>query len=410
MTGTAAHPAGTAARSGQDRDGRNRVVLLILSANMILDAIEVSVVLVALPTIRAQLGLSAEAVQWLMSGFALGFALLLILGTRLVARLGTRRLYLAAMLGFAAASLAGGFTDEPALLVATRVLKGACAALTAPAGLALIATAFPDGPRRRRAVSVYSLCGAAGFTAGLLLSGALLRASWRWTLWFPAPLALILLLLALRRLPDVSRAPGAGRPVLRLLREGTLLRTAVGAATLNGTYHSLLFLLTFHLQERLHWSPWQNALALLPACLPLAVTVPFAGRMTARYGTARLITLGAAAPLVGYVLLLARPAPTSYVTGILPTLLLVGAGFVLSFAALNLRAASSAADEDRPAAVRAYQAAVQLGAVPMLPLTAWLLGAGHGQRPALALITAVAAVGLTAALSTASASDGKAPA
>jgi MFS family permease len=198
--------------------------------------------------------------------------------------------------------------------------------------------------------------------------------------------------------------------VLRLLREGPLLRTAVGAATLNGTYHSLLFLLTFHLQERLHWSPWQNALALLPACLPLAVTVPFAGRMTARYGTARLITLGAAAPLVGYALLLARPAPTSYVTGILPTLLLVGAGFVLSFAALNLRAASSAADEDRPAAVRAYQAAVQLGAVPMLPLTAWLLGTGHGQRPALALITAVAAVGLTAALSTASASDGKAPA
>jgi MFS family permease len=407
MTGVSAQHADTAAPHGSWGLG-HRAVLLILSANMILDAIEVSVVLVALPTIRAQLGVSTWTVQWLMSGFALGFAFLLILGARLVARLGTRRVYLAAMLGFAAASLVGGFADDVALVIATRVVKGACAALTAPAGLSLIATAIPDGPRRRRAVSVYSLCGAAGFTAGLLLSGALLQASWRWTLWFPAPLALLLLVLALRLLPSDPETTGRARPALRLLRDGTLLRTAVGAATLNGTYHSLLFLLTFHLQERLGWPPWQNALALLPACVPLAVTVPFAARMTVRYGTARLITLGAAAPLAGYALLLARPAPTSYAAGILPVLLLVGAGFVLSFAALNMRAASSVAAEDRPTAVRAYQAAVQLGAVPMLPLTAWLLGTGHGKRPALALITAVAAVGLAAALPTRPTPDEKA--
>ncbi|MFK3728946.1 MFS transporter [Streptomyces sp. NPDC088090] len=400
MSGAAAaRAAGGPAHGGWDV--RHRAVLLVLSANMILDAIEVSVVLVALPDIRAELGLSPLAVQWLMSGFALGFAAALLAGARLVARLGTRRVYLAAMAGFAVASVAGGFADGPVPLIATRVVKGLCAALTAPAGLAIIAGAFPDGPGRRRAVSVYSLCGAAGFTAGLLLSGALLHAGWRWTLWFPAPLALLVLLLALRVLPrDPAPAAPAGRSpsAPRRPRDGVLLRTAVGAAALNGTYHSVLFLVTLHVQERQGWPPWLNALALLPACVPLAVTVPFAGRMTARWGTGRLIALGAAAPVAGFALLLARPRLTPYATGALPALLLVGAGFVLSFAALNLRAASTGPAEERPATVRRYQAAVQLGAVALLPVTGALLAAGHGGRPAFALLAGAAAVGLAAAL------------
>ncbi|MGW1773306.1 MFS transporter [Streptomyces sp. NPDC002104] len=398
--GATAKATGTPpARDGWDV--RHRAILLVLSANMILDAIEVSVVLVALPDIRADLGLSALGVQWLMSGFALGFAAALLTGARLVARLGTRRVYLAAMLGFAVASVAGGLLDDPALLVATRVVKGVCAALTAPAGLAIIATAFPEGPVRQRAVSVYSLCGAAGFTAGLLLSGALLAADWHWTLAFPAPLALLVLVPALRVLP---RDGGPGAPVrpspsaLRLLRDGTLLRTALGAATLNGTYQSVLLLVTLHGQERLGWSPWLNALALLPACVPLAVTVPFAARTTARWDPGRLIALGATAPLAGYALLLVRPGLSPYATGVLPALLLVGAGFVLSFAALNMRATSAGPASDRPAVVRAYQAAVQLGAVVLLPATGALVATGHGGRPAFALLTAAAAVGLAAAL------------
>ncbi|MFF8410153.1 MFS transporter [Streptomyces omiyaensis] len=401
MTGGATAKATGSAPAHAPWDVRHRAVLLVLSANMILDAVEVSVVLVALPAVRAELGLSPLAVQWLMSGFALGFAVALLTGARLVARLGTRRVYLAAMLGFAAASVAGGLLDDPALLVATRVVKGACAALTAPAGLAIIAGSFPEGPRRQRAVAVYSLCGAAGFTAGLLLSGALLAADWRWTLAFPAPLALLVLVPALRVLPRDGAAGAPARPSatpLRPPRDGALLRTALGAATLNGTYHSVLFLLTLHVQERLGWSPWVNALALLPACVPLAVTVPFAARMTARWDAGRLIALGAAAPLAGYALLLARPGLSPYATGILPALLLVGAGFVLSFAALNMRAASAGPAGDRPAAVRSYQAAVQLGAVVLLPATGALAAAGHGGRPAFALLTVAAAVGLAAAL------------
>ncbi|WP_329140044.1 MFS transporter [Streptomyces sp. NBC_01476] len=404
---TAPSAAPSAARSAGDApgaaeparwDARLWAVLFILSANMILDAIEVSLVLVALPTIGTALGLDLWTVQWLMSGFALGFAALLVLGPRLNARLGRKRVYLVAMLLFAAASVAGGLTDSAGVLIATRVVKGLSAALTAPTGLAIIGTTFRNGPQQRRAVSVYSLFGAAGFTVGLLLSGALLAESWRWTFLFPAPVALVLLFSGMRLIPpDQGRAP-APRIEPALLRNGPLLRSAVGAATLNGTYQSLLLLLVFHTQRQLGWSPWQSALALLPACVPLAVTVPFAGAMTARWGTGRLIALGAATPVLGYALFLARPTG-SYLTAMLPTLLLVGAGFVLSFAALNMQATGALPAADRAAAVPLYQTAVQLGAVLMLPATAWFLGSHHGYRPALSFITAVGAIGLLAALS-----------
>lgn len=391
-TGAAAEPTRWGARLW--------AVLLILSANMILDAIEVSLVLVALPSVSTSLGLDLWTVQWLMSGFALGFAALLVLGPKLNARFGRKRVYLAAMLLFAAASVVGGLTDSLALLIATRVVKGLSAALTAPTGLAIIGTTFRTGPQQRRAVSTYSLFGAAGFTVGLLLSGALLEASWRWTFLFPAPVALVLLFFALRLLPaDQGPAPSpAPRIAPAVLRNGPLLRSAVSAATLNGTYQSLLLLLVFQTQRQLGWSPWQSAVALLPACVPLVVTVPFAGAMTARWGTSGLIALGAATPVAGYALYLWRPATGSYTTGMLPTLLLVGAGFVLSFAALNMQATAALPAADRAAAVPLYQTAVQFGAVLMLPATAWLLGSQPGYRPALSFITAVAAVGLLTAL------------
>src|ERR1044072_7643621 len=364
-------------------DARLWGTVFVLSGNMVLDALEVSVVLVALPTIGADLGLSLLHVQWLMSGFAIGFAALLLTGPRLHARLGRRRAYLAAMVVFALASVVGGLTDSASLLITTRVVKGACAALTAPTGLAIISTMFSEEAGRRRAVSVYSLFGAAGFTVGLVLSGVLLEAGWHWTFLFPAPVAVVLLLFGLRLLPkDTERSP-VPRISTALLRNGPFLRASAGAATLNGTYHSLLVMIPFDSHVRLGRPPWQTALALLPACVPLAVTVPFAGRFVARFGTARLIALGAFTPFAGVALYTWRPEDASYATGTLPALLLVGAGFVFSFAALNMQATSTLAAPDRPRAVPLYQTAVQLGAVVLLPSTALLLMRGDGDRPAL---------------------------
>jgi MFS family permease len=378
---------------------RRWALLFTLSGNMLLDAIEVSVVLVALPTVGDAMGMPLYAVQCLMSGFALGFACMLLFGNRLAARVGRRRTYLAAMAVFACASVLGGVTDSALLLVATRVVKGCCAALTAPSGLAIISTAFREGAQQRKAVLIYSMFGATGFTAGLLLSAAFLESNWRWTFFFPAPVAVVLLLFAARLVPSgptaTGTSPGLG---VGLLRNRQLLRSAIGAATLNGTYAGLLLLVTFQLQQRLTWSPWQCALGLLPACVPLMAAVPFAGYMVARWGTPRLIALGALAPFLGCVFYVWRAPTESYWVGTLPALLLVEAGFVFSFAALNMQSTATVPVAQRSSAVPLYQTGVQLGSVLVLPLVSLLLTAGHGYRPALLFIAAVSAVGALTAL------------
>ncbi|KUO13115.1 MFS transporter [Streptomyces sp. DSM 15324] len=191
-----------------------RGLLFVLSGNMLLDALEVSVAVVALPSIGADLGLSLTALGWVVSGFALGFGGLLLLSARLVAELGRRRVYLAGLLVFAVASVLGALATSGPLLIAGRIVKGCCAALTAPTGLAIIADAFPAGPARNRAVSVYALFGAGGFSAGLVLSGLLTEVSWRWTFLFPGPVALVLFLCGLRLIPGRTRGgnPSPPRP------------------------------------------------------------------------------------------------------------------------------------------------------------------------------------------------------
>lgn len=446
-------------------------LLFVLSGNMLIDALEVSVVVVALPSIGADLGLPLTSAQWMMTGFAIGFGGLMLFGGRVVALLGRREVYLAALLGFAAASVAGALADDIWLLVATRVVKGLCAALTAPTGLAIIQTAYPAGPLRDRALSVYTLFGASGFTAGLLLSGVLTAVDWRLTFAFPAPVVLVLFLFGLRLIPgtdprtgsqpggdeprryDVAGAvtctaglltlvggivsvPSHGWTGLRsggllaasallfvafvlverrtphplvgftFLTSGPLARSALGAAALNGSYLGLLFVLTYELQTLHGWHPLRTALALVPAAAPLAVTALLSGRMVAAFGTARLIAVGAVFPLAGYLWQLRQSWPLDYATAILPTMLLVGAGFVLSFAALNTQATSQLPPPERGAGSGLYQSAVQAGAALVPALVAALLvahrpaaGASPAEflaacRPALVLVTLVGALGL----------------
>ncbi|WP_434598875.1 MFS transporter [Streptomyces sp. A5-4] len=447
-------------------------LLAVLAGNMLIDALEVSAMVVAMPSIGADLGLPLTVLQWTMSGFALGFGGLMLFGGRVVALLGRRRVYLLALVVFATASVVAGLTSDPALLTATRIVKGFCAALTAPTGLAIISTTFAEGPDRTRAMSVYTLFGAGGFTAGLLLSGLLTEVSWRWALAFPAPIVLLLFVLGLRLVPGdepaaakprgygaagaltltgglfalvyaiVSAAGygwadartigsfvlagalagafataerGAPEPLFRpgVLKNGPMVRSALGAAALNGSYLGLLLVLTFQLQELWGWSPSRTAVALLPASVPLAVTALHSGRMVNRFGAPRLIALGAVAPLAGYLVYavgLRRTGPGSYAVDVLPVLLLVAAGFVLAFAALNTQAVSGLPATERGRAGAVYQSAVQLGAVVMIALVAALLYAHRapegaspaavleGYRPAAALVAGVGALGLLAGI------------
>ncbi|MDX3646245.1 MFS transporter [Streptomyces sp. MB09-02B] len=430
-------------------------LLFVLAANMLIDALEVSVALVALPAIGHDLGLAPAQLQWVVSGFAVGFGALLLFGGRLVTLLGRRPVYLTALLVFAAASLVSALADSATLLVATRIVKGFCAALTAPTGLAIIASTFPQGPSRSRALSIYSLFGASGFSVGLLLSGALTETSWRLTFAFPAPLALLLFAAGLRLIPPDRPDPTtprrydatgalsltaamlllvhatasgpvtgfdhphtvgafalavllaalfvrtertAAHPLLnrQLLAHAPLLRSALGAGALNGSYLGLLLVTTLELQQRAGFGPWQTGLAFLPAAAPLTLTALHSGRIVTRFGPAPLITAGATAALAGYALYPRDDGVLHYTTDVLPTLLLVGAAFVLAFTAFHVQATGSVPATQQAMAGGLYQTAVQLAAALMTVLCAVLYPAGRG--PVLALITAVAAAGLAVAL------------
>ncbi|MGW4125042.1 MFS transporter [Nocardia sp. NPDC004711] len=366
--------------------GRRRwVLLIVLSGNMILDAIEGSILVPALPSVAAGLHRSVWEAQWLLSGFAIGFAALLLAGPGLVARFGRRRVYLAAMALFAVASVVGGFSTSISVLVVIRVVKGAAAALTAPAGLAVIAAEFPAGAQSRRAISVYAVFGAAGFTVGLLLSGVLAAVNWHLIFLLPAPTALALLVIAWRVIPEAA-VTGLSRPSISLLRNRSLVRSALGAAALNGGYIAMLILLAVRVCDVLGWSPWLTALGLLPASVPLALSVLFAGRWVARFGTARLILAGAVVTFAGQLLFLARPQIHHYSGDVLPVLILVEAGFVLSFAALNMQSTATVSAEMRPVAAPFYQTGVQIGAAVLLPVTAALAACFDTYRPAAAVI------------------------
>ncbi|MET9608678.1 MFS transporter [Streptomyces sp. NPDC006512] len=434
-------------------------LVAVLAANMLVDALEVSATLVALPSVGADLGLSVPRVQWAVSGFAAGFAGLLPLGGRLVERFGRRRVYLAALFVFAVASLAGALTDTAALLTVTRVVKGGCVALTAPTGLAIIVSAVPEGAARRRAMSLYSFFGAAGFCSGLLLSGLLTEADWRWTLAFPAPVALLLLAAGTRLIPREGAAPApsapdpsgrytvaaglgltavvlllvyalahgygpgrdlpaaaaasatalllgavllraerrADRPLVpvELLRHAPLLRSAAAAAALNGSYVAFLLIAALQLRGA-GWGPWQTALAFLPAGVPLALTALHSARIAARLGPARAVAAGAAAAPVGYALHpRAVDAATGY-TDLLPATAFVGAAFVLAFTALHLQATGSVPAALQGAAGSLYQTCVQLGAALTVALASALYTAGPGR--ALGLVTVVGTAGACVAL------------
>jgi predicted MFS family arabinose efflux permease len=371
--------------------------LLVLSGNMFLDALEVSVSIVALPAIAADLRLGLATGQCVIGGFAVGFGTLLIGGRYLTARWGERRAYLAALLLFAVASAAGAGAPTAAALILTRVLKGACVALTAPTGLSIIAGTYPEGPARNRALSIYSGFGAWGFTAGLLLSGALTGLGWRWTFLLPAPVAVTLFLIGVRQIPRGRPGPTPALRARELIRCRPWLRSALGAAALNGSYWGLLVAVTFGLQGGSGWGPPAAGAALLPASLPVAVLAPFSARLIDRFGARRLIALGALLPPLGCLLYWAGgggPAgpPAGYPLGVLPALALVGAGFGLCFSALHVQAVAGVRAARQRAATSLYQATVQFGGAAVL-----LLVTAAGPR-APAVITVVAAAGFGVAL------------
>lgn len=404
--------------------------LVVLCGALFLDGLDVSMIGVALPSIQADLNMSTTALQWVVSGYVLGYGGLLLLGGRTADLLGRRRVFLVALAVFAAASITGALVDDGTLLIATRLIKGAAAAFTAPAGLSIITTTFAEGPARNRALSIYTVCGASGFSMGLVLGGLMTEVGWRWTFLAPAPVALAVLLAAIRLIPRETRQPrtqgydlagavtvtaallllvyavvtaptaplgrtvaaGAGvaallgafvaierrvaHPLVRLgiLRSGRLVRANLGSMAI-GSYLGFQFVATLYLQRVLGWSPLEMALALLPGGLIVAFSGPFVGRLMTRYGAARLTLVGFLFFLAGYASFLRIAPEPAYASVVLPTMLLIGSGFGLAFPALNIQATSGVVDEEQGLASGLVQSAFQIGgAITMAAVAAIVTG------------------------------------
>jgi MFS family permease len=436
------------------RISSSNLLLVVLCGVLFLDGLDVSMVGVALPSINADLHLTTSQLQWIVSGYVLGYGGLLLLGGRTADLLGRRKTLLIALSVFTFASALGGLVDDGTLLVVTRFLKGAAAAFTAPAGLSIITTTFAEGPERNRALSIYTATGASGFSLGLVLGGVLTELGWRWTFLLPVPIALALLAVGPRVIPHdrgaalsrrrfdvpgavtlttgmlllvrtIVEAPDQGwasaqtvgafalsaillslfvaierrspAPLVRLgiLRSSSLVRANLGMMTMFGAYVGFQFVMTLYLQTLNGWSAIQTALAFLPAGLLVAL-------LSTRIGPIA----------VGYTAIALRGidiAP-SYILELLPTMLLLGFGFALSFPTLNIAGTSGVGDHEQGLASGLVQTSFQVGgAIGLAVVSAIITGQAGGStdpgvvldayRTALVVVTGVAIAGLVIALS-----------
>jgi EmrB/QacA subfamily drug resistance transporter len=172
--------------------------------------LDFTIVNIALPSIERDFGVATSVGQWVVTGYAIAFSGLLILGGRAADLLGRRRMFIVGLVVFSLASLAGGLAGDPVLLVASRVVQGAGAAIVAPAALSLITTSFPPGPRRTRAIGLYGSMASVGFVAGQVLGGVLVEwTSWRAVFLVNVPVGLAAAFLAARVIDAVPVAPPA---------------------------------------------------------------------------------------------------------------------------------------------------------------------------------------------------------
>jgi MFS family permease len=412
-------------------------VLAVLCTVLFLDGLDVSMVGVALPSIGADLGMSTTSLQWIVNGYVLGYGGLLLLGGRTADLLGRRRIFLIALAVFAVASLVGGLVDDGTLLIVTRFVKGLAAAFTAPTAMSILTTTFHQGPARNRALSIFTVFGASGYSSGLILGGLLTSLGWRWTFLIPVPLALAALVFGAMLIPrdrpaadgghdligattltsgmllavyTVVSAPDRGwldpvtlglaaaavallitfvvtenriaHPLIRLgiLRVGSIVRANLSVIALFGSYLSFQFMMTLYLQDVRDWSPLRVALALLPAGLLVAFTSPFVGGLINRYGTQPLINSAMASLTLGYgwFLLTAGTAP-HYLVAVLPTMLLLGGGFAFGFSSIMAQATEGIDDSEQGLAAGLVQTSGQVGAALVLAVvTALITVSGPG--------------------------------
>jgi EmrB/QacA subfamily drug resistance transporter len=376
-----------------DTGSRRRwLILALIGIAQLMVVLDATIVNIALPSAQQALGFSDESRQWIVTAYALSFGSLLLFGGRIGDLFGRKRVFIIGLVGFAAASALGGFAPGFGVLVIARALQGAFAALLAPAALSLLTTTFTIPEERNRAFSVFGMIGASGAAVGLILGGALTEyLDWRWTMFVNLILAVPAAVAAVRLLadgvPQTNRSridlPGTltasaglfalvygfsnaeshgwGSPVtiagiaaavvllatflvverrvehpllpLRVVadraRAGGFLAIAVVGAGIFGVF---LFL-TYYMQQTLGLSPLVSGLAFLPM---VAMIMPAGAigqtRLLPRVGPRPLVAAGMLLSAAGMVMFTGVSVHSSYVTDVLPGLLVMGLGLGLIFA------------------------------------------------------------------------------
>jgi len=366
---------------------QKRWTLIAVSFAVFMTTLDNTVVNVALPTIRRDLDLGQSALEWIVNGYILAFATLLLTGGKLGDLFGRKRAFLLGLAVFTGASLLGGFADSETLLVGARVAQGIGAALLTPATLAIISAAFPE-EERGKAIGVWAAVGAFGFGIGPLIGGLLAEhVGWSWIFWINVPVGLLALLVGRRtiveshddsigRRIDVTGVGSSGAGLLALtyaliqgIRYGwsspTILGLFVAAAValtafvsheqrskepmldlslfrqrvfaggnvvlvLNGFgLFGIFFFLSLYLQGIIGLSALQGGLAFTPLAAVLIPTAPLSAKLAERIGAGRVVASGMLLFGVG-LYLISRADVGSHYLDVLPGLLIAALGSALT--------------------------------------------------------------------------------
>jgi MFS transporter, DHA2 family, methylenomycin A resistance protein len=351
-----------------------RVLLVTMCAGYFLVLFDVTAMTVAIPRIGAQFAAGGPLLAWVVTGYSVPFAALLLVAGGTGDRIGHRPMVLTGLVVFGLASLCCALAPGLGWLVAARAVQGAGAALLLPGTLAVITAAHPDPRARAKAIGLWAAIGGIALPAGPVMCGLLVTAtSWRAVFWLNLPLVAVALAVAVVVLPrdrgDRTRRPdvlgamlgtaclallvagvaeaawplvAAAVPVAvafvlverrvsdpmlptRLFGEHRFVLPNLGGVVMNGATLGMIFLLTQYLQDVIGLDPLHGGLALLPECLPLVLIPPFSGGLIARFGTGRLAAAGLALTAAGIALLLVAGPATPY-PALLPALVVWGVG------------------------------------------------------------------------------------
>jgi EmrB/QacA subfamily drug resistance transporter len=399
---------------------RGKLTLALLAAVAFLDFVDASIVNIALPSIRRDLGFSEQSLQWVPSAYLLTYGGFMLLGGRAADLLGRRRILVAGTLLIGASSLVGGFAGSAGVLVAARLSQGLGAAMMLPAALSILTTTFKEGSDRNTALGVWGGVAGLASAAGVLLGGLLTEGpGWRWVM-FVNPLAAVLVLGGIfwlisgerhrARLADFDilgtilatggmlllvftlvKAPdqgwGTGRTIAELTAAFALLAAFVineartrspllplsifrirGLAAADATqliavagFLAMFFFLTLYMQNVLGYSAIQTGAAYLPLTFGVAIAAGISSQLLARAGT-RPVIVGGSLIAAGGVFWLSRiPVHGSYAADLLPGMMVMSIGLGAVFVAVTTAANAGVPAERAGLAAALLNASQQVG-------------------------------------------------